>query len=75
VLYTNEEYLSCGVTTWFWVSWFNGLVLFGEGSTPGNDYIMIFEDDNPIVVNYAAISSKSNNTVQWTIPDLYSDAC
>lgn len=74
-VYWASDYLRCYVPTWFWISWRDGLIALGNGSTVGNYSFMIFEDYNPIAVNYAAVSSTSNNTVVWFVPGQFYDTC
>lgn len=70
-----EEFLNCDVAAWFWVSWRNGEIVIGNGSNVGTESLMIFGDKNPIAINYAAISSPANDTVEWVIPGQYYGTC
>ena len=47
----------------FWISWKNGLMEFGTGSTVGSSVVLQYNDTAPIQCNYLAVAGYGTNGI------------
>jgi len=57
---------------WFWISWRNNIISYGQGNQRDNGTIGVYHDTQPSKVDYMKISTYGyNNWVFWFIPRVY----
>lgn len=59
----------CGVVSWFWITWRNGLLTVGQGQIVGQKAMFNYMDPSPLTINCLAVATGvSGSNSNWTIP-------
>ena len=77
VEYDDTISYGCSVTSWYWITWYDGLITVGSGSVVGQKAMFNYKDSAPFAINYLAVASGvSSSQSTWTIPaELYTNGC
>ena len=59
--------VNCDELRTFWLSWEGGLLQAGGGGIPLSHTLLVWQDPNPLDVQYLALSTGMDNTGEWVI--------